>query len=70
MRRIRVRSTTIRTVGYDTITSCLEIVFVKGPAYRYFGVPQSVFAELLEAESHGRYLNERIKGLYAYEEVP
>jgi lysyl-tRNA synthetase class 2 len=69
VRRVQLRSSTIASAGYDPESGCLEVVFNKGPTYRYFAVPERVFEQLLLAESHGRYLNQHIKGRYPYSVV-
>jgi KTSC domain len=62
-----VDSSLIRSVGYDSFNSILEIEFVQpNRIYAFFDVPYSVYSELMEAESKGSYFNEDIKDLYAY----
>jgi hypothetical protein len=53
-------------VGYDEAARILEIEFVSGGVYRYFGVPPEVYQELLEAPSKGAYFLEHIKDEYQY----
>lgn len=59
--RTPVRSTALRSVGFDERASVLEVEFVSGAVYRYFGVPRAVYAELLAASSKGRYFNLHVK---------
>lgn len=47
----------------------LIIRFVKGPAYVYRNVPVSVFHELLEAGSAGRFFASNIKPNYETERI-
>ncbi len=61
MRRHRVQSSVIASVGYDDATRVLEVKFRSGRVYSYFDVPPHVVAELLTAESAGRYFNEQIR---------
>ena len=65
MRRESVSSRAIESVGYRKGT--LEIEFPDGDVYRYFGVPQLVFLQLLRAESMGAFFNERIRDRYPCE---
>jgi hypothetical protein len=69
MQRQRVTSSTIASVGYDARSLTLEVEFTSGAVYRYHGVPKRVHAELLGAESLGRYFNGRIRDNYAYERL-
>ena len=65
MKREAVISRAIRSVGYRAGT--LEVEFVHGDVYRYFGVPSSVFLELMQAESKGAFFNERIRDSFPSE---
>lgn len=66
MNRDPVDSIVIRSVGYDPAASVLEVEFLdSGEVYEYFDVPYSVYLELMEEESKGRYFNDFVKDLYA-----
>lgn len=69
MRRQPVESSMLRSVGYDPERSILELEFTSGRIYRYFGVPEEMFAELLTAESEGRYFLAQIDDLFPYLQV-
>ncbi|HEX7289885.1 MAG TPA: KTSC domain-containing protein [Conexibacter sp.] len=64
MRRRSVESSAIESVGYDARSRILEIEYAGGGVYRYVGVPQRAYELLLRAESHGVYVNRRIKPFY------
>ena len=64
MRRRRIESTAIASVGYDSTMSILEIEFTSGDVYEYFAVPPSVHHALLAAESPGRFFQSRIREKY------
>ncbi|HEX6444037.1 MAG TPA: KTSC domain-containing protein [Streptosporangiales bacterium] len=64
MRRVRVESSVLASVGFDAGT--LEVEFVSGAVYRYLEVPAAEYAALRWAESHGTYFNEHIKDNYEY----
>jgi hypothetical protein len=66
MRRAPVSSETIASVGYDERRSTLEIEFVSGGVYRYYGVPENIHEALMEADSHGRYFVAHIRNAYPY----
>ena len=70
MDRQLVKSSLIRSVGYDLPGSVLEVEFVEGDrVYTFYDVPLSVYSELIDAESLGSYFNEYIRDLYPYEEI-
>jgi hypothetical protein len=69
LRRTRIDSTSLSSVGYDPSHRVLEVEFHGGRVYRYFGVPRRRYEELLRAESAGRFLNTQIKGSYPYAPV-
>lgn len=64
MEMIRVYSSAISFVGYDPASMRMRIVFVQGDAYDFCGVPQHVFARLLNAGSKGTYYNTYIRDRY------
>lgn len=41
MKRIPVSSSNLASVGYDEISQALEIEFLHGGVYQYFGVSKS-----------------------------
>jgi hypothetical protein len=67
MQRQPVKSSQIRSVGYDPAEQVLEIEFHSGGVYRYFGVPTTVHTALLRARSRGKYFEAHIKGVYLCE---
>lgn len=64
MRHTPVRSSTLRSVGYDHATGTLEIEFQRGGTYAYVGVPEFLYKGLMLAVSKGRFFNERIATRY------
>jgi hypothetical protein len=64
MDRTPVRSTNIKSVGYDKPSLALEVEFHTGSVYRYSNVPELVYRGLLSAPSKGRYFAARIKDRY------
>ena len=61
MKRVQVSSSAVATVGYDQQSRTLEVEYVSGEVYRYLDVDPARVLALLEAESIGRFVNERIK---------
>lgn len=69
MERTPIQSSSIVSVGYDEARSELEIAFRSGRTYRYFDVPESVYAWLLRVPSPGTYVNRHVRDRYRFEEV-
>ncbi len=69
MVRQPVESSNLKSVGYDPGTKTLEIEFQNGGVYQYHEVPQTVYRELMNADSHGRYFISAIKGAFPFTRV-
>jgi len=66
VKRQRVVSSNLATVGYNHRAKVLEIEFHTGSIYRYRGVPDETHAALLSAESKGQYFARQIRGRYEF----
>ena len=64
MRRVHVKSASLRSVGYDPRRCTLEVEFQQGRVYRYFEVPAAAHSRLVNARSIGAYFNRHIKPAY------
>ena len=69
MDRIPVSSSNVADIGYEPDTQVLEVGFLNGGVYQYFGVPPDVHEEFISAGSKGIFLNQRIKPFYAVTRV-
>ncbi len=69
MDRHEVVSSNVAEVGYDAETQTLEVMFHGGTIYQYFDMPETVYQELINAPSAGRFLAQRIKGVFRCEKV-
>lgn len=69
MERKPVTSSNIASIGYDENTSTLEIEFLNNTIYQYFDVPLHIYQGLMQADSHGQFLAQNIKGVYRYSKV-
>lgn len=70
MVREQVSSSNLASIGYDPATQILEIEFLSGRVYQYYGVPAALYEGLMAASSHGSYFNQFIKkGGYGYERI-
>lgn len=64
MKRQPLRSSVLRSAGYDSATAMLELEFTSGDVYRYFAVPPSMFRALIDDDSPGSYFNTHISDKY------
>ena len=70
MERTPVQSSSVSSVGYDQDSSTLEIEFLNGSIYQYFGVPESIFDGLMNAPSKGKFLDQFVKKAgYSYARI-
>jgi len=70
MNREPVQSSNLASVGYDISTNVLEIEFLNGGVYQYYGVPAQVHEGLMNAGSKGSYFYHNIKtGGYTFSKV-
>lgn len=69
MQGTSVTSSHLRSIGYDASTQTLEVEFTSGEIYRYVGVPERTYPDLMSASSHGQYFNARIEDAYQAERI-
>jgi hypothetical protein len=60
MERTPVKSSNVASVGYDGANKILEVAFRSGGIYQYTGVEPKTHADLMGAESVGRFVNQNI----------
>jgi hypothetical protein len=58
---VPVKSKAIETIGYESNTKILKILFNNGGEYEYFNVSQLIADNLINAASIGGYFNATIK---------
>jgi hypothetical protein len=72
MKRQTVKSKNVKSVGYNAEEKTLEVEFQSGGIYQYAGVQPEMYADLLAAESVGRFVSQVVrsgrKGLRIEEE--
>lgn len=61
MERLPVKSSNIKTIGYDEATKTLEIEFTNSGVYQYKGVPKEIYEGFDKAESIGKYFYANVK---------
>ncbi len=59
----------IRKISYAPQSHIMTIEYVTGKIYDYHAVPQEDWNDALTAESIGKFVNNRIKGVFEYEQV-
>jgi hypothetical protein len=69
MERYNVPSSNVSSVGYDPQTQTLEVEFLNGTIYQYYGVPQNMYDQMMQEQSKGQFLNTYIRNQYAYSRV-
>ena len=69
MNRNQVASSNISSIGYDGATQTLEVEFQNGSVYQYYGVPEMLNQEIMQASSKGQFLNQYIRNAYPYSRV-
>ena len=63
-----VISTAIKRLDYNQLTGDLDVTFVSGNTYRYYGVPGSVYASFVRAPSVVSFFVRHIRDNYPYRE--
>jgi len=69
MERKSIESSMIRSIGFDSESSILEIEFNSGAIWQYFDFPESEWYEFENAESQGKYFNREILNQYTESQV-
>lgn len=69
MKRQKVSSSNLASIGYDADNQILEIEFNHGGVYQYYDVPGDVYDDLMNADSHGKYFAAYIKNDYEYQKM-
>jgi hypothetical protein len=67
--RYAVASSNISSVGYDPDTQTLEIEFLSGSIYQYYGVPNHMYEELMRQSSKGKFVNTYIRNQYPFSRI-
>ncbi len=74
MQRTEVKSSQIKSIGYDPETQTLEVEFKlksgEMSLYRYYDVPELIYNLLMSTESKGLFFFKEIRGAFKYEKIP
>lgn len=69
MNRESVQSSMIASLGYESDTSTLEVEFNSGAVWQYYDVPESIYHEMMNSGSLGKFFHSNIKGQYREAQV-
>ena len=69
MQRHPVSSSNIASIGYEPATQTLEVEFLGARVYQYYGVPEPMHRQIMQAPSVGKFFNAYIKNGYSYSRV-
>jgi hypothetical protein len=69
MNHIRVVSSNIHSIAYDSESNILEISFLNGGLYSYSSVPEDIFKSLMSASSHGSYFASHIRNVFPFVKI-
>jgi len=64
MQTTPVKSSNIKSIGYEPETETLEVEFLNGGIYQYDNVPLTIYEGLMNASSHGKYFWQHIRDRY------
>jgi hypothetical protein len=69
MKRTPVKSSNIKSVGYDPASQTLEVEFASGGVHQYAGVSTAQHAALLKAKSIGQHFHREIRTTHKAKQV-
>ncbi len=69
MQRKPVKSSNIKSVGYDKDKNELEVEFTNGSVYLYHEVPAAIHDAFVNAMSVGKYFAMHIKSGYSFTKI-
>ena len=69
MDRKSVKSSDIKSIGYDSKNKVLEIEFSPERIYQYSNVPVEIHSSMMFAWSKGKYFRIYIKGKYQFKQI-
>jgi len=67
--RVGVKSSSIKSIGYDKESRTLEVEFSSGQLYRYHDFPAKAHSALIDADSVGKYFTQHIKPKFTAHKV-
>jgi len=61
-----INSSAMTQAAYHDQDQTLDITFIRGRTYTYYGVPFSIYQGLINAPSAGRFFNANIRDHYRF----
>lgn len=68
-RMVQVKSSNVEAVGHDAKRGELHVRFKGGSHYVYQGVPPTVHAELMGAESAGKFIAANVRAKFSHRKL-
>lgn len=69
MNKQNVTSSNVKAIGYDDRTQTLEVEFLNGRVYQYYGVPENMHSQFMQIPSKGKFLHTYIKDQFPFSRV-
>ena len=70
MKRERIRSKILSSIGYGLFNGILHLEFKQPPGtYDFYNVPVGIYIGLMHSSSKMRYFNKYIRNQYVFEEL-
>ena len=69
MERLEKESSNIKFWDYEEKIKVLTVTFKNKSVYNYFDVPKEIHEGAKSAESIGKFLNTKVKGIFKYKKV-
>ena len=69
MDKQNVASSNVKAIGYDDRTQTLEVEFLNGRVYQYYGVPENTHSQFMQEPSKGKFLLTYIKDQFPFSRV-
>lgn len=66
---VSIKSSSLKSASYDSLTENLTVTFNSGVSYKYSQVPMLVFTKFRLAKSQGQYFNKTISPNFKYKKV-
>ena len=66
MKREPVKSSNLKSIGYDKAKKLLEIESHTGAVYQYLNVLEHIYKQLVRAPSIGKYFHQQILNQYKF----
>ena len=67
MKRKKVKSSNIKSIGFKH--NILEVEFLDKNVYRYYGVDEELYENLMKSESVGSFFSRNIKNDFMYRKM-